>query len=177
MQKISLYGVALAVVLAVRSGATNPNSASDFYASYLMNSALDVAQDVSLEQPNLSRNASIKKAQEYLLGITKDMRRMMRNIERHAQAANLASNDIGSWVDSWGKAEHINIRVSDYDFAPERMGYDIDLNRSFNLVFKFAREHHVHHLDDVTIRFVGKFKGGIVRPILIGLTLQNPLEP
>ena len=128
------------------------NSADSFSAEYLMNSALDVAQDSGMEQVNFSRNAGIKKAQEYLHGITKDTRIMLRNIEKNANGVtNIDATTLGGWVATWGQAERIQVRVSGLDIIATS---DMDSNTSFNLLFKFAKEHHVHQLDDISIRFV-----------------------
>ena len=133
----------------------NPNSAYAFSAEYLMNSALDVAGDVGMEQVNYSHNAGIKKAQEYLHGITNDVRVMLRNLEANTSSAgDMTASDIGNWVDSWGNAERINVQVSAHDTETARLGANVHQNRSFNLTLKFAKEHHVHHLDDVTFRWV-----------------------
>ena len=154
LKLLLLTGMVASTANAVEVDSTNPNSAKAFSPEYLMNAALDVSQDTALEQMNYSRNAGIKKAQEYLYGISKDVRTMLRNLERHTDATNLEESELGNWVDTWGGAERINIHVSNYDSESTHLDNDIDLNQSFNLTFKFAQEHHVHHLDDVTFRWV-----------------------
>ena len=140
------------VAFATPALAANPNSASDFSAEYLMNAALDVGQDTGMEQVNFSRNAGTKKAQEYLHGITNDVRLMLRNMETSINNDSPVAGDLGTFADTWGQAERIHIAISDQDTA--NTGANIDAYTGYNISYKFAKEHHVHHLDDVTFRFV-----------------------
>ena len=152
LRLLLLTGAAFTVP-AFSSGA-NAISASNFSAEYIMNSALDVADDTGMEQVNFSHNAGMKKAQEYLHRITKDVRFMLRNMEKNTTNDDPADSDLGAGADSWGKAERIHIEISEKDTDTSNFGDNIEQNTSFNILFKFAKEHHVHHLDDVTFRFV-----------------------
>ena len=129
------------------------NSASDFSAEFLMSSALDVAQDVGDEQLNYSRISGIKKAQETLALYIPSIRLLLREVEKEADV-NDTIFSAGRLVEiaSWGKAERAVVNAGGADTT--NTGNNIDANIGYNVAIKFAKEHHNHHLDDVTIRFV-----------------------
>ena len=126
------------------------NSASDFSPEFLMNSAFDMADDVGNEQINFSHIAGLKKLQETLASYVPGIRLLLREIEGNADKNDtIFSVERLAEINSWGKAERILINIGGAD--TNNSG---DANIGYNVAFKFAKEHHNHHLDDVTIRFV-----------------------
>lgn len=127
-------------------------AASNFNYEFQMPAALDQAEDINYEQINYSRHSGAKKSQEYLVSIARELHAIMRNIERNADESTITENEIGDWVNNWALAELLNIRVSNLDTA--NVGTAIEDNTSFRITVRFAQEHHVHWLDDVTFSFV-----------------------